>query len=100
MEPEDLREIFGSVKPLSTDNGFPEGSRPFFFQEVIDLGNEAVKGREYIALGTVTEFSYSIQIGMVFNKIERNLSALQAWGQESGFLPSKYSFVFVCNHDK
>lgn len=37
---------------------------------------------------------------MVFRKIDRNLSAIQQWGQDSGFLPSKYSFVFVSNHDK
>lgn len=50
-------------------------------------------------MGTVTEFTYSAQIGMVFRKIERDLSALSKWGIESGFLPSKQSFVFVCNHD-
>lgn len=37
---------------------------------------------------------------MVFRQIDLNLDALEIWGQESGFLPSKYSFVFVCNHDK
>lgn len=37
---------------------------------------------------------------MVFRQIDRNLDALEQWGTASGFLPSKYSFVFVCNHDK
>lgn len=85
------------------------------------MGNEAVRREEYRALGTVTEFTYSTQvrmacyndfnlkinvvlkltqIGMVFQQIDRNLAALEKWGVESGFLPSKYSFVFVCNHDK
>lgn len=59
---EDLRIIYGSVKPLSSSNGFTENARPFFFQEVIDMGNEAVKREEYRALGTVTEFTYSTQV--------------------------------------
>lgn len=99
MAPNDLRIIYGSLKPLSADNGFIENTRAFFFQEVIDMGNEAVKRQEYTALGTVTEFTYSTQIGMVFRQIERDLSALQNWGTQSGFLPSRYSFVFVDNHD-
>lgn len=47
------------------------------------------------------EYSYfHLQIGMVFQKIQRDLSALRNWGPPSGFLPSRFSFVFVCNHDK
>lgn len=100
MSPSDLRIIYGSVKALSSSHGFQDASRPFFFQEVIDVGNEAVRRQEYTTLGTVTEFTYSTQIGMVFRKIERNLTALQQWGPQSGFLPSRYSFVFVDNHGK
>lgn len=37
---------------------------------------------------------------MVFRKIERDLSALKRWGPPTGFLASRNSFVFVCNHDK
>lgn len=99
MSPADLRVIYGSIKPLSSENGFIPGTRPFFYQEVIDMGNESVRRQEYTSLGTVTEFTYSIQIGMVFRKIDRDLSALQQWGPSSGFLPSRYSFVFVDNHD-
>lgn len=99
MLPDDLRIIYGSLKPLSADNGFISGTRAFFFQEVIDMGNEPVKRQEYTSLGTVTEFTHSIQLGMVFRKIDRDLSALQRWGPQSGFLPSRYSFVFVDNHD-
>lgn len=98
MSPKDLRIIYGSLKALSPINGFKPASRPFFFQEVIDMGNEAVRRQEYIPLGTVTEFTYSTQIGMIFRKIDRNLAALEQWGTQSGFLPSRYSFVFVDNH--
>jgi len=62
MWPKDLRAIYSRVKSLSKQNGFVQGSRPFFFQEVIDMGNEAVKRQEYISLGTVTEFTYSTQV--------------------------------------
>lgn len=99
MAVSDLRVIFGRVSSLSSDNGFIAGSRPFFYQEVIDMGNEAVKRQEYTSLGAVTEFTYSTQLGMVLRKIDRNLSALHRWGPLSGFLPSRYSFVFVDNHD-
>lgn len=42
MWPEDLKVIFGRMKNLNTLFGFAEGSRPFLFQEVIDLGQEKV----------------------------------------------------------
>jgi len=100
MLPEDLRIIYGRVNPLSSTNGFVQGVRAFVYQEVIDLGNEGVKRQEYTALGTVTEFTYSTQIGMVFRKLEgKNLTDLQRWDTSKGFLPSRYSFVFVDNHD-
>lgn len=100
MDPYDLRVIYGSLNALNPNNGFELASRAFFFQEVIDMGNEAVRRQEYITLGTVTEFTYSTQIGMVFRKIDRDLTALEKWGTQSGFLPSRYSFVFVDNHGK
>lgn len=100
MVPNDLRIIFGRLKTLSTDNGFKLGDKPFIFQEVIDLGNEAVRRQEYIPFGTVTEFTGSTQIGMIFRGLDRDLSALENWASaDTGFLPSKYSFVFVDNHD-
>lgn len=67
MEPEDLRIIYGSIKPLSSENGFVQGTKPFVFQEVIDMGNEAVKRQEYTAIGTVTEFTYSTQESFLFS---------------------------------
>ncbi|KAG5678111.1 hypothetical protein PVAND_007811 [Polypedilum vanderplanki] len=65
IKPEDLRIIFGSVKPLSSENGFPQGSRHFFFQQVIEVDVEAIKRQENIVLGTITKFSYSIQLGQL-----------------------------------
>lgn len=62
MHPRDLNLIYSRIKSLSKQQGFPQGARPFFFQEVIDMGNEAVKRQQYTALGTVTEFTYSTQV--------------------------------------
>lgn len=41
MWPKDLAYIFGNTKNLNTEHGFPGGARPFFFQEVIDMGKFA-----------------------------------------------------------
>jgi hypothetical protein len=67
-----LRYIYGHLKNLSSDNGFTNGSKPFLFQEVIDMGNEAVKRQEYTSLGTVTEFTYSTQVN---RRIEYSICA-------------------------
>ena len=39
MWPGDMAEMFRGLHDLPTSQGFPAGSRPFIFQEVIDLGN-------------------------------------------------------------
>lgn len=38
----DLEVIYGRLNNLSTKMGFPRGAKPFIYQEVIDLGGEAV----------------------------------------------------------
>lgn len=38
MWPGDLKAIYGKLKNLNTNYGFPSGARPFIYQEVIDLG--------------------------------------------------------------
>lgn len=42
MWPGDLQIIYGRVRNLNTAFGFPANARPFFTQEVIDLGGEAI----------------------------------------------------------
>lgn len=42
MWPSDLQAIYSGLKNLSTAV-FPANTRPFVYQEVIDLGGEAVK---------------------------------------------------------
>ncbi|XP_055915746.1 alpha-amylase A-like [Eupeodes corollae] len=98
MWPADLRVIFAHIKNLSTSHGFEPGSRPFIFQEVIDMGGEAISSSEYTLMGAVTEFRYSDGIGKTFNKINQ-LKWLENLGSGWGLMPSTSALVFVDNHD-
>jgi alpha-amylase len=42
MWPEDLKAIYGTLKGLNRTFGYRPEAKPFIFQEVIDLGMEAV----------------------------------------------------------
>lgn len=90
--------IYSRLNNLNTSQGFPQNSRPFITQEVIDLGGEGVSKYEYTDLGTVTEFSFSSSIGKTFQKKDQ-LRWLVNWGTSWGFMPSDRSLVFVDNHD-
>lgn len=56
MWPKDLKVIYESLNNLPVSAGFAQGARPYLFQEVIDMGGEAVKREEYTPLGAITEF--------------------------------------------
>lgn len=43
MWPQDLKEIYGRLKGLNRTFGYGPLAKPFIYQEVIDLGMEAVK---------------------------------------------------------
>lgn len=43
MWPKDLELIYKRLKPLNNKLGFPTNSRPYIYQEVIDLGGEPIK---------------------------------------------------------
>ncbi|XP_037948725.1 alpha-amylase 1-like [Teleopsis dalmanni] len=98
MWPSDLQVIFNRLNNLSTSHGFASNIRPFIFQEVIDMGSEAVSKYEYTDLGTITEFRFSDSIGKVFRGKDQ-LRWLVNWGTDWGFLPSDLALVFVDNHD-
>jgi len=38
MSLDDLQYIYSQLNNLNTDHGFATGTRPFIYQEVIDLG--------------------------------------------------------------
>jgi len=69
----------------------------YVFQEVIDLGGEAVSSGEYTGISDVTEFRYSASIGDVFKN--QQLANLNSFGESWGFLAGGDAVVFTDNHD-
>lgn len=69
----------------------------YVFQEVIDLGGEAVSAAEYTGTSDVTEFRYSASIGDVFKN--QKLAYLNSFGESWGFLAGGDAVVFTDNHD-
>ncbi|TRZ18224.1 hypothetical protein HGM15179_008890 [Zosterops borbonicus] len=67
MWPGDIRAFLDKLNDLNTQ-WFPEGTKPFIFQEVIDLGGEPIKGSDYFGNGRVTEFKYGAKLGTVLRK--------------------------------
>ncbi|KAJ0012024.1 hypothetical protein NQD34_012999 [Periophthalmus magnuspinnatus] len=99
MWPGDLQNVFGRLHNLNT-KWFSSGSRPFIYQEVIDLGGEAISAKEYFHLGRVTEFKYGAKLGTVIRKWNgEKLSYTRNWGEGWGFMPNGDAVVFVDNHD-
>lgn len=98
MWPLDLSAIYSKLKNLDTKSGFPENARPFIYQEVIDLGGEAISKTEYSGMAVVTEFMHSRDIGLTFNG-KKSLHELLQWGPAKSFLPSNDAIVFVDSHD-
>jgi len=97
MWPGDMEIIFNSVNNLNTDY-FPAGARPFIFQEVIDLGGEAISGEEYTGIGRVTEFRYGKYLGEAFRGYNQ-LQYLNNFGEGWGMLDRGVALVFIDNHD-
>merc|ERR1712215_634564 len=92
MWPGDLEAIQGKVQDL------PEGGRPLFFHEVIDMGGEPISVNEYFGVGKVTEFRYGIKLaecirGGDFNCLGGIYDA--GWGMADGM----HAVGFVDNHD-
>ncbi|EDL12416.1 mCG11265, isoform CRA_d [Mus musculus] len=99
MWPGDIKAVLDKLHNLNT-KWFSQGSRPFIFQEVIDLGGEAIKGSEYFGNGRVTEFKYGAKLGTVIRKWNgEKMSYLKNWGEGWGMVPSDRALVFVDNHD-
>lgn len=98
MWPMDLSAIYNKLKNLKMEFNFPQNARPFVYQEVIDMGGEAISKTEYVGLGVVTEFLHSRDLGLTFRG-KKPLHDLLQWGPPHGFLPSNDALVFVANHD-
>jgi alpha-amylase len=98
MWPMDLSAIYGRLKNLNTQFGFAPNSRPFIYQEVVDLGGDAISKTEYSGMAAVTEFLHSRDISATFLG-KKPLHDLLKWGPAKGFLPSNDAVVFIDNHD-
>lgn len=70
MWPDQMQAIISKMDNVNPEFGFIKGSRPFIFQEVIDLGNEPIKATDYTGNGRITEFKYGTKLGSVFRKFE------------------------------
>ncbi|XP_034949226.1 alpha-amylase-like [Chelonus insularis] len=98
MWPEDLKVIYSRMNNLSIAHGFPPNARPFIYQEVIDLGGEAVSKKEYTSFARVIEFTFGIVLGNIFRGNE-DLKYLKNWGNGWGLLKSDDALVMIDNHD-
>lgn len=99
MWPGDIKAVLNKLNNLNT-KWFPSGSKPFIFQEVIDLGGEAISSSEYFENGRVTEFKYGAKLGTVIRRWSgEKMCYLKNWGEGWGFMPSDKALVFVDNHD-
>uniref|UniRef100_A0A1S4JJB8 Alpha-amylase n=1 Tax=Culex quinquefasciatus TaxID=7176 RepID=A0A1S4JJB8_CULQU len=104
MWPQDLEAIYNELDSLNPLFLFPPFAKPFIYQEVIDLGGEAVSvihSNEYTGLGVVTEFKWCLLIGEIFGG-QKEASALQTLtkgGSSGTLMPSAQALVFVDNHD-
>lgn len=100
MWPADLQAIYARLNDLSTEF-FAPGTKPFIYQEVIDMGHgEPVTRWEYRHLGRVTEFLYGAKLGAVLRKRPKQLlKYLRNFGEDWGFLPGGDAVAFVDNHD-
>ncbi|XP_069498854.1 pancreatic alpha-amylase-like [Ambystoma mexicanum] len=99
MWPGDIKAILNRLQNLNTQ-WFRTGTKPFIFQEVIDLGGEGISTSEYFGNGRVTEFKYGAKLGNVIRKWNgEKMCYLKNWGEGWGFMPSDRALVFVDNHD-
>ncbi|XP_056379383.1 pancreatic alpha-amylase-like isoform X1 [Hyla sarda] len=99
MWPGDIQAIVTRLNDLNT-KWFPNGTRPFIFQEVIDLGGEGISCKEYFDIGRITEFKYGTKLGIVIRKWDNEKMAyLKNWGEGWGFMPTDRATVFIDNHD-
>lgn len=99
MEVNRIGQILGRLNNLNTE-WFPAGTKPFVFQEVIDMGNEPIKSEHYFVNGRVTEFKHCKELGDVIRKNNgQKLRYLRNWGPEWGMIPGLDAVVFTDNHD-
>ena len=98
MWPGDMAIIFSRLHSLRTDI-FGLGKRAFMFQEVIDMGGEAISMSEYFETGRVTNFIYGQKLANIFLHHTDQAKWLDSWGPAWGMPNSDDVVVFLNNHD-
>ncbi|XP_055332042.1 alpha-amylase-like [Paramacrobiotus metropolitanus] len=100
MWPAHIEILLGELNNLNTTY-FPAGTRPYIYQEVIDLGGEPLGQFAYLTTGRVTEFKYGKFLSEAVRKengqMLKNLRDIgPSW---PGFLPGMQAVTFLDNHD-
>ncbi len=81
---------------------------PYYFQEIIDNGGEAVSASQYYSVSNgqadITEFRYQDKLSKKFLNATysggyEKLSELKTFGETWGMMPSDKAIVFTSNHD-
>lgn len=99
MWPGDIEALTDRVNNLNTQ-WFPANTRPYIYQEVIDMGGEPIKATDYTYLGRVTEFKHGKNLGDVVRKnFGQKMSYLQNFGEDWSQLSGLSALVFIDNHD-
>ena len=99
MFPADITATLSRVDNLNTQ-WFPAGTKPYIYQEVIDMGGEPIKATDYTYIGRVTEFKHGKNLGDVIRKnYGQKLSYLKNFGEGWSQLAPLSALVFIDNHD-
>lgn len=100
MYPEELQLIYQDLKNLSAEFGFEPNSRPFIYQEVVDIGVDSISRDEYTPIGTVTEFKGGIILTNAFRGQAKLSDLLDLWGPNGGLISlSSDALIFVDHQD-
>ena len=99
MFPQHVTGIYSRLNELNTE-WFPASTKPFIFQEVIDLGGEPISSNDYTHIGRVTEFKYGMNLGDCFRKNSgQRLAYLKNFGEGWDFMAGLSAVSFLDNHD-
>ncbi|MDJ0726681.1 MAG: alpha-amylase family protein [Prochloraceae cyanobacterium] len=105
MNPEDINNIIQRVNEQIDPD-------PYFFLEVIDPGNEAIKDDDYFWVNQgqadITEFKYGKKVGKKFLNAfyndnsgrSENISELKTLGPSWDLMDSTKAVIFTDNHDE
>ncbi|XP_058464124.1 alpha-amylase A-like [Malaya genurostris] len=94
MWPHDLKAIYSQLENLSTTAGFSSRSRPFIYQDVMDLRSEETFRKEYVLLGMTTEYRFAYDIGAIIFK-QKPFHWMVNLGTKIGYIPREHSVIFL-----